>query len=143
MPTSVDPLATIARLLNTLANGAPLPAKDRRLIVGGLGCFLAMRCASLDQAFGLDRLPGQRDARAAARIQERDRWIADALQRFDKKPAELATALRYYHATAWPHRRTAAGNPHSEDTLEANLWHALQLKDVTLSVKQIRRIAGT
>lgn len=143
VPGPLDAVARLARLRAALVDDAPLNDDDRHLIAGGLGCYLTRRCASLDEALGVDSLPGQADARRMVALAERDEIVRQTLADFGLTAVELAAAMARYAAAGWRHDRAMTEcPPRHVGRVQERLWRILRLRDHPLSARQIRAIAA-
>jgi hypothetical protein len=115
-------------------------------VLESLDAFVRRDAETLDDAFGLARAPGVRDARTRHAIGRRDELLRLAASRFcDGRPAAeqgryLAERLTRYRESAWRRQRSAPTCPCRADTLEAMCWEILRAVDAPIGAERIRRI---
>lgn len=115
----------------------------------GLRRLLTGEHATLDEALGLHRRPGQRSVATTTKKAGRDQMLCDAASTFwPDKPVtfqarRLATAISRYASSAWPRERHLVECPPARiGKIESVAWTILKVDDRVLGWDRIKRIVS-
>jgi hypothetical protein len=149
VPGAASGLGLVRALAAGLRAGE-IDADVAEAAAASLDAYVEREAASLDDAFGLVRARGERDARNRAALSERDQLLRQAAAQFYPRatPAEagrlLASKMEWYLTSAWARERGASAcPPRHAGRVEECLWKALKAEPRALSSERIEKVLRT